>query len=146
MKGIDPYAFHALIREPEFSGIVLDVRDQQAFNKEHLPNAIHIPMDQLLHRKSIKQLKKGPVYVYAGKEETAHEAALLLGMKGIEATPVNGNYQILSAARHESGNAPLMFFNKEKMQYNYPQYFKAMEPEMVQPVEIKVPLPKPTGC
>jgi rhodanese-related sulfurtransferase len=146
MQGLDPYAFHTMLREPGFDGVVLDVRDLTAFNKEHLPKAIHIPMEQLLHRKSIKQLKKGAVYVYADKEEIAHEAALILGMKGIDATPLNGNFQILSAARHETGNAPLMFFNKEKIQYNFPVYFKALEPEKVQPVEIKVPLPKPTGC
>lgn len=145
-RGIDPYTFHSMVREPGFSGMVVDVRDQAAFSQEHLPEAVNIPFQQLLDRGSLRKLKGSSVLIYADREERAHQAALMLTMQGINARPVNGNFQLISAARLETGDAPLMFFSKEKVQYNYPHFFKALEPEPAQPAEIKVPLPKPSGC
>jgi rhodanese-related sulfurtransferase len=73
---------HALDENPE-SVVVLDTRDREAFEEEHLPHAINIPGQELEGR--LKELPKNKAIVPYCWTITCHlatRAALLLAQKG----------------------------------------------------------------
>ena len=66
-----------LKRNPD--AVILDVRTQQEFQLGHLPNAIHIPIDQLGYRvEELKQHQSKPVISYCASGARAEVACELL--------------------------------------------------------------------
>jgi rhodanese-related sulfurtransferase len=146
MPGLSPMQFWNTIRTEGDTWLVVDIRTLEAFRKGHIKGAVNIPVGDILGRKHLRKLSKARVLIYGENEVVAHEAALLLRMTGVDATPVNGGYVRLNGAGFDQGNAPALFFSEEKVQYNYRAYFKSFEVIAGEPAEIKVPLPKPGGC
>lgn len=72
------------------SYILVDIRDEMSYGYGHLPNAVHIPAEQLESR--LSELGENTVVVYCKKGETGLEAAELLKAKGIEAYNLKGGY------------------------------------------------------
>lgn len=68
--------------------VIIDVRTEQEWNEGHLPNAIHIPLNDLKdHIEEIKVIKK-PVIAYCKSGGRSARATKLLKFYKIEA--VNG--------------------------------------------------------
>ena len=145
-QGIAPIYFWNDIRSAGTVPMIVDIRSREAFSQGYIDGAVNIPLDELLDRKNLKKLKKGPVMIYGEDEATAHQAALLLNMLGLEAQAVNSHYTHLRDTRLESGRAAPLFYSEEKAQFNYQEYFRAFETEAPEPLEIKVPMPSPGGC
>lgn len=146
MPGLSPIHFWNTLRTEGDKSVVVDVRTPEAFEQGHIKGAVNIPASDILGRKHLRKLKKERVLIYGENEIVAHEAALLLRMTGVDATPVNGGYVRLKGAGFDPGNAPALFYSDEKVQFNYRAYFKSFEVIAAEPAEIKVPLPKPGGC
>lgn len=145
-QGIAPLYFWNELRSAETIRMLVDIRSREAFAQGYIDGAINIPLDELLIRKNLKKLKKGPVMIYGENEAAAHQAALLLNMVGVQAEPVNSSYTHLKNTRLESGKAAPLFYSEEKARFNYRDFFKAFESEAPEPLEIKVPMPSPGGC
>ena len=146
MPGLPPGDFWSETRDGKLSAMLVDVRSKADYDKGHIKGAIHIPFGQLTDRKQLHKLRKEQVYLYSESEAVSHQAALLLRMLGINATPVNSTYPFLTSIQFETENQTGFFFSEEKMRFNYPLYFKAFKVTEPAPVEIKVPVPKPEGC
>lgn len=72
------------------SYILIDVRDKMSYTYGHLPDAAHIPLEQLESR--LSELREGRVVVYCKKGEAASDAVKLLREKGIDAYNLKGGY------------------------------------------------------
>ncbi|MFO7721977.1 MAG: rhodanese-like domain-containing protein [Bacteroidales bacterium] len=145
-QGLSPVGFWNELRSPGFSAMVVDIRNSDAFNAGHIQDASGIPADEILLKKNVRQMKGKRILIYGDNEQQAHQVALLLSMRGLNAEPVNSSYQHLEYAKLESGKAPVLFYSEEKAAFNYKSFFRAFEISIPEPVELKVPLPKPEGC
>ncbi|MBP3477319.1 MAG: ATPase [Lachnospiraceae bacterium] len=72
------------------SYVLVDVRDELSYAYGHLPDAIHIPLEQLAGR--VSELSGSKVVVYCKKGETSVEAVRLLRAEGREAYNLKGGY------------------------------------------------------
>lgn len=72
------------------SYILIDVRDEMSYAYGHLPNAVHIPLEQLENR--LPELGESRVVVYCKKGIAGAEAVQILKEKGIEAYNLKGGY------------------------------------------------------
>lgn len=70
--------------------ILIDVRDEMSFSYGHLPNALHIPLDQLENH--LASLGGHKVVAYCKKGEASADAAAYLRSNGIEAYSLAGGY------------------------------------------------------
>ncbi|TVZ58794.1 rhodanese-related sulfurtransferase [Flavobacteriaceae bacterium MAR_2010_105] len=70
--------------------IILDVRTQREWNKGHIENSLHIPIEELKNRiNEVKQLNK-PVIVCCESGVRSAKAAKFLTLNNIEATNGGG--------------------------------------------------------
>ena len=62
------------------NAIVIDVRDQESFNKGHITNAIHIPFDELEAKKEMlaKKYKQRPIIVSCDRGNLSGRARIKL--------------------------------------------------------------------
>lgn len=72
------------------SYVLVDVRDELSYAYGHLPDAVHIPLEQLAGR--LSELGSNKAVVYCKKGETGVEAVRLLRTEGIEAYNLKGGY------------------------------------------------------
>lgn len=74
----------------ESGAVILDVRTQREWDKNHIENAVHIPLNELNNRvKEIKNLNK-PVIVCCESGVRSAKAARFLNLNNIEATNGGG--------------------------------------------------------
>jgi rhodanese-related sulfurtransferase len=146
VTGVNPVQFWSEVREADSGSMIIDIRDQGAYKKGHIKGSVNIPVEQILNRKSTRRMRGERVLIYGSGEQEAHQIALMLRMRGIDAEPVNGGYSHLQKAKLESGYAPVLFYSEEKAAFNYQSLFKAFEISESEPIEFKVPLPRPEGC
>lgn len=70
--------------------VILDVRTQREWDKGHISNSVHIPLDELKNRvNEVKQLNK-PVIVCCESGVRSAKAAKFLNLNNIEATNGGG--------------------------------------------------------
>ena len=76
IREVDPAAFHP----KRGKVIVIDVRDQESFNKGHITNAIHIPFDELEAKKEMlaKKYKQRPIVVSCDRGNLSGRARIKL--------------------------------------------------------------------
>ncbi len=72
------------------SYILIDVRDEASYSYGHLPDALHIPLDQLESR--LPDIDKNKVVVYCKRGDASTKAAKWLSTEGIEAYSLQGGY------------------------------------------------------
>lgn len=72
------------------SYVLLDVRDEISYAYGHMPEAVHIPLEQLKNR--LSELNAGKAVVYCKKGEISIEAVKVLRAEGIEAYSLKGGY------------------------------------------------------
>jgi rhodanese-related sulfurtransferase len=143
---ISPGDFLTRMNENPDNMIVVDIRDEESFKKGHLEKAIHIPAKDLMHRKSLKALRKKDVYVYAHSEAESHRMSYLLAMMGVKAVAINSNYENLSKVIDGKAGPADFFRSEEKIRYDYARHFKAFKETAPEPVTITIIKPKAGGC
>lgn len=63
----------------EKKAVIIDVRDEDEWNQQHIPGAIHIPLDQLLGRlQEIEQYKEKPIITQCQRGGRSQHALTLL--------------------------------------------------------------------
>lgn len=72
------------------SYILIDIRDEMSYAYGHLPDATHIPSEQLENK--LPEFRESKVVVYCKKGEAGAEAVKLLTANGIEAYNLKGGY------------------------------------------------------
>jgi rhodanese-related sulfurtransferase len=143
--GVSPFDFMKMTASGD-ELIIVDIRSKEEFEAGHIEGALNIPAAEILKKRNIRKIKRGPVLLYGSSERESHMIALLLQMTGSEADAVNSNYAHLRSLQEESVSTPMLFFREEKVRYNYNRYFKAFDITPDEPAEIKVPVPAPGGC
>lgn len=83
------------------SYMLVDVRDELSYSYGHLPDAVHIPLEQLTGR--LPELDGNKVVVYCKRGEAGVEAVRLLRARGKEAYNLKGGYiaWLMEAVRQE---------------------------------------------
>jgi rhodanese-related sulfurtransferase len=142
-EGLSSADFQNIISNPDFSGFIVDIRSAEDFNTAHVERAISIPVSEILHRKNIRKLKGEKILIYGDDAVQAHQAALLLRMRGLNAEPVNIS---LDMAKQETGRQPALKNDEEKATIKYESLIKAFEIVEPESIEVKMPVPKPGGC
>lgn len=75
---IDVLELKAFIENPKHNFTVLDVRDTSELEEGVLPNAIHIPLDELRMRLNELNDVQKPIFVYCAKGKRGYLASLIL--------------------------------------------------------------------
>ncbi len=119
--------------------LLVDLRTIEEFNRGSLPGAVNIPLDKLLKRNSLKQMKSGkPVLLFSGKESQASVAGLLLAGKGFRNVMVMANDYTFTRENVLENYKPFnAFTHSEKAQYDYTRFFKAIPQHATQPSSSK---------
>lgn len=79
---VDPIAAVQLINN---DGVVLDLRNKEAFSRGHIVNAKNIPFDELdAHKSRIDQFKNKPIVAVCDAGTTSARAAATLRNSGFE--------------------------------------------------------------
>ncbi len=127
-RWILPHELNTIIENDRLQNyLIVDLRQREEFNRGSLPGAINIPFDQLLDKKSLKQLKtRKPILLFSGKESQASTAGLLLYGKGFEKVLVMANdYDYMKANVLEKFQPSVAFTRDEKARFDYSRFFKA---------------------
>jgi rhodanese-related sulfurtransferase len=82
-------ALNGIIQSGVKSFILIDVRDEQAFGAEHIPEAINVPLPLLVDKLSLLPKDK-PVYVIANQEGDSAYATAVLRMLDYHAWLIEG--------------------------------------------------------
>lgn len=77
---------------PEQRGVLLDVRTRAEFDQGHIPNSLHIPIDELRDR--LHELPKGQrIAVYCQVGQRGYNATRILNQRGFNAFNLSGGYR-----------------------------------------------------
>jgi len=116
--------------------LLVDLRPHEEFSRGTLPGAVNIPFEQLLEKKSLKQLNsRKPLLLFSGRESLSSVAGMLLESKGVEKVYVLANdYTFVKENVLEKFNPAAAFTSDEKARYDYPRFFRAAPPQQVKPV------------
>ena len=81
-----------LMRTSEERPFILDVRTEEEFQAGHIPNAIHIPVDELRNR--LHELPQGqPIVTYCQVGQRGYIAARILLQNGFQVRNLSGGYK-----------------------------------------------------
>jgi rhodanese-related sulfurtransferase len=145
--GISPGNFAILAKSTDGEKIlIVDIREAEAFEKAHLPNAINIYSSDLIERRNIKALRKKPVYLYSDNEAESHRMAYLIAMLGVNVKAVNSEYNNIRKVLEGSSSQYDNFSSQEKIRFDYQNYFKAFKESTPTPVKVTIVKPKTGGC
>lgn len=82
--------------------VVLDVRTNKEYEKDHLKNCLHIPLDELRDRiDELKVFQKERIYVYCAVGIRAHIASRILRAYGYETVNITGGFTSYQGYRGE---------------------------------------------
>jgi rhodanese-related sulfurtransferase len=145
-NAITLHELHYLLNQDEIAYQLIDIRTAKEFQEGHIPNAVNIPAEELLHKKSRKQLKENTNLIYCSSEHMAYSTSFLLRQLGYNCSPINGNYEIIKEAILDSVKPELLFYSQEKQKFNYPLYIKQIEAPQEFSVDIKEEIKTQSGC
>jgi rhodanese-related sulfurtransferase len=95
-RNISPKAAHTLL-EVSSNIIVVDVRSQKEFDKDHIKNAISFPLEKL----SDFNVTGSKLLVYSERGELSIEASRVLSQKGYEVLNLEGGVVFWIRAGYE---------------------------------------------
>ena len=127
-RWVMPHDLHAMLAGNRLDRFLLvDLRIREEFNRGTMPGAINIPFEQLLEKKSLRQLKtRKPIMVFSGKEAQASAAGMLLEAKGFKQVFVIANdFGFIKENVMEQFHPAAAFTSDEKARYDYSRFFKA---------------------
>ena len=72
---------------------IIDIRNTQSYNNNHIPNSINIPSKELISNPSKYLEKNKTYYVYCQKGSTSIKVCMLLNNIGYKVININGGYE-----------------------------------------------------
>lgn len=72
---------------------IIDIRNNQSFNNNHIPNAINIPYEKLLISPSTYLDRDKKYYIYCQKGITSKKLISILNRMGYQAVNISGGYE-----------------------------------------------------
>ncbi len=82
-KFVDIHELNEYYNQKSEGEVLLDVRTDEEFREGHIPDSVHIPLDQLENRYTeLKDYKK--IYIYCRKGRRAASAFEILQEKGVD--------------------------------------------------------------
>lgn len=72
---------------------IIDIRNEQSYNNNHIPNAKNIPRELLISNPSNYLNKETTYYLYCQKGITSIKVCSLLNSLGYKVVNVNGGYE-----------------------------------------------------
>ncbi len=113
--------------------VIVDLRSYELYSEKHLPNAVNIPLEELLDKTHGRTLKsKKPVLLYAGEEHHAVAAqALLLSMGYEDIRIIPGSFETIKKNVLEDFNPGKAFYSGDKARFDFPRFMsvQAIQPE-----------------
>ena len=98
-ENISPLKAHSLLSKSN-NIIVVDVRSEKEFEKDHIKGAISVPFDVLdIHNRFVNSQRK--ILVYSERGELSVEAARLIANRGFEVLNLEGGIVFWIRAGYE---------------------------------------------
>lgn len=72
---------------------IIDIRNSQSFNNNHIPNAINIPYEKLLISPSTYLDIHKKYYIYCQKGITSKKLTSILSRMGYQVVNISGGYE-----------------------------------------------------
>lgn len=88
---INSISIKELLKKTDAS--IIDIRSNQSYNNNHIPNAINVPSDTLISNPSKFLEKDKTYYIYCQKGSLSIRVCLLLNNLGYKTINVNGGYE-----------------------------------------------------
>lgn len=123
-----PWQLHDMIRNNTLKDhFLVDLRKPEMFNRGTLPGAVNIPLEQILDKKSLKELRKTgkPVILFCGDQTRASTAQVLLRGKGFEDLKILANgYFYVKAHILDEFHPASAFSASENARYDFNRFFR----------------------
>lgn len=90
---------HEILKSPTV--VIIDLRDEKEFAKEHIENAINIPYHQIPDK--IEEIKKmsRPLILCCGNQKDCRTAHVYLAQHGLQNTYAGGSYLELNILKEK---------------------------------------------
>lgn len=72
---------------------VIDIRNKEKYNDNHIPNSINIPYEELLLQPSKYLKKEETYYIYCMQGKTSFSVCNILNKVGYNLININGGYE-----------------------------------------------------
>lgn len=72
---------------------IIDLRNKEKYNMNHIPNSINIPSDKLLLNPDKYLQKEKEYYMYCQKGITSYNVCNILKKQGFKVININGGYE-----------------------------------------------------
>lgn len=72
---------------------IIDIRNNQSFNNNHIPNAINIPYEKLIVNPSMYLERQKKYYIYCQKGITSKKITSILNQMGYQVFNISGGYE-----------------------------------------------------
>jgi phage shock protein E len=72
---------HQLLKDPK--AVIVDVRSEWEFAEDHIPNALHVPLEEVAFRIPDFRKMEGPVVLYCRSGNRSGMAVRLLKQAGV---------------------------------------------------------------
>lgn len=72
---------------------IIDIRNEQSYNNNHIPNARNIPFEKLLSTPSTYLNKSDTYYIYCQKGLSSVRVSQILNKLGYKVININGGYE-----------------------------------------------------
>ena len=72
---------------------IIDIRNKEKYNDNHIPNSINIPYEELLLQPSKYLQKEKNYYVYCSQGKTSFQVCKILNKIGYKLININGGYE-----------------------------------------------------
>lgn len=124
-----PWQLHDMIRNNTLKDYFLvDLRTPEMFNRGTLSGAVNIPLEQILDKKSLRELRKAgkPVILFCGDQTRASTAQVLLRGKGLENLRILANgYFYVKAHILDEFKPASAFSTSENARFDFNRFFRS---------------------
>jgi len=72
---------------------IIDIRNNQSFNNNHIPNAINIPYEKLIVNPNMYLERQKKYYIYCQKGITSKKITSILNQMGYQVFNISGGYE-----------------------------------------------------
>lgn len=76
-----------------FGANIIDIRNEQSYNNNHIPNAINIPFEKLTINPDNYLDRNKKYFIYCQRGIMSQKACNILRYKGFNVVNVNGGYE-----------------------------------------------------
>lgn len=123
-----PWQLHDMIRNNTLKDYLLvDLRTPEMYNSGTLPGAVNIPIENILDKKTLRELRKAgkPVILFCGDQTRSSVAQVLLRGKGFEDLKILANgYFYVKAHILDEFQPASAFSASENARFDFNRFFR----------------------